>query len=156
MDPITVYLVDDQRMIRAAFRALLEENERFRVVGDDGDARAAIETIASVQPDVVLLDITMPGLSGIDAIPRIREASPRTKVVMLTHHEGQTFVEQALKAGAERLPVEGLARRRTAAGDRGGAPRRPLRLVQGLRRTRVAGPRARATANVRPPTRWTA
>ncbi len=99
--PIRVFLVDDQAMIRAAFRSLLEEQPGFEVVGDSGEARVAIDEIGQLRPDVVLLDITMPGLSGIDAIPLVRKASPRTAVVMLTHHEGESFVEQALRAGAQ-------------------------------------------------------
>jgi len=99
--PIRVYLVDDQAMIRAAFRKLLEPDGRFAVVGDQGDPRRALEEISALRPDVVLLDITMPGLSGLDAIGVIRKDSSRTKIVMLTHHEGHSFVEQALKAGAE-------------------------------------------------------
>ncbi len=99
--PVRVFLVDDQAMIRAAFRSLLDEHADFEVVGDCGEARVAIEEIAQSRPDVVLLDITMPGLSGIDAIPLIKKASPVTRIVMLTHHEGESFVEQALKAGAQ-------------------------------------------------------
>ena len=101
MEPTRIYLVDDQSMVRSAFRAVLEQDRRFDVVGDQGDPWVAIGEIAVQKPDVVLLDITMPGLSGIDAIGQIREMSAATKVVMLTHHEGQSFVEQALKAGAE-------------------------------------------------------
>lgn len=100
-EPIRVYLVDDQAMIRAAFRRLLDEDDRFTVVGDQGDARTALDEIPTARPDVVLLDITMPGLSGIDAIAGVQKAWKRAKVVMLTHHEGHQFVEQALKAGAE-------------------------------------------------------
>ena len=99
--PITVYLVDDQAMIRAAFRSLLEEQPGFEIVGDCGDARVAVEEIAELRPEIVLMDITMPGLSGIDAIPLVRNASKHSRIVMLTHHEGETFVEQALKAGAQ-------------------------------------------------------
>lgn len=98
---IRVYLVDDHAMIRAAVRSLLARATNIDVVGDEGDARQAIARVAELKPDVVLLDITMPGLSGIDAIVPIRESSPRTKIVMLTHHQGQNFVEQALRAGAE-------------------------------------------------------
>jgi DNA-binding NarL/FixJ family response regulator len=98
---IRVYLVDDQAMIRAGFRSLLAKDPRFQIAGDCGDARLAIEKIAVVKPDVVVLDISMPGLSGIDAIPMIRKAHPPARIVMLTHHEGESFVEQALRAGAD-------------------------------------------------------
>jgi len=99
--PIRVYLVDDQTMIRAGFRSLLGKDPRFEVVGESGDARRAIEAIGMLKPDVVLLDISMPGLSGIDALPQMRKQHPRAKFVMLTHHEGETFVEQAIHAGAD-------------------------------------------------------
>ena len=100
-NPITVYLVDDQAMIRAAFRSLLSESEEFEVLGDSSDARRAVEQIELLKPDAAVLDISMPGLSGIDAIALIRKVHPRIKIVMLTHHEGETFVEQAIQAGAE-------------------------------------------------------
>ena len=99
--PITIYLIDDLAMIRAALRALLSQDKRFAVAGDTADARRGILEIERLRPDVVLLDISMPGLSGIDAIAYIRKSSPRTKIIMLSHLEGQTFVEQALRAGAE-------------------------------------------------------
>jgi DNA-binding NarL/FixJ family response regulator len=98
---IKVFLVDDQSILRAAFKSLLAQNPRFQVVGDSGDAREAIRKIGVLRPDVVLLDITMPGLSGLDAIEPLREAHPRVRVVMLTHHEGESFVDQALRAGAD-------------------------------------------------------
>ena len=101
MSAIRVYLVDDQTMIRSALKNLLNNSQGIEVVGDQGDARQAVEEIPQIRPDVVLLDITMPGLSGLDAIRLIRKASPKTKVVMLTHHEGHSFVEQALQSGAE-------------------------------------------------------
>jgi DNA-binding NarL/FixJ family response regulator len=99
--PIRVFLVDDQTMIRAGFRSLLTRQGRFEVVGESGDPRQAIVSIGALRPDVVLLDISMPGLSGLDAIPLIRKVHPKAKVVMLTHHEGETFVDQALRAGAD-------------------------------------------------------
>lgn len=98
---ISIVLVDDQAIVRAAFRSLLERNPRFKVVGDAGDARAGIDLITSLRPDVAILDITMPGLSGIDAVGPIKRASPNTKVLMASQHEAQRFVQQALQAGAD-------------------------------------------------------
>ena len=99
--PIQVFFLDDQAILRAGFRSLLDKMEDIEVAGDSGDARAAVEQIEELRPDIVMLDITMPGLSGIDAIPMIRKRSPRSKIVMLTHHEGQTFLDESLKAGAD-------------------------------------------------------
>ncbi len=98
---VSIYLIDDQTMVRSAIRALLEKIEGYQVVGDNRDARNGIEEIKRLQPDVVLLDITMPGLSGLDAIVPIKRASPRTKVLMASTHEGSSFVQQSLQAGAD-------------------------------------------------------
>jgi len=99
--PIRIYLLDDQTMLRAGFRSLIESDARFCVVGESGDPRAALDELAELRPDVLLLDISMPGLSGIDAIPHVQKRSPKTRIVMLTHQIGQTFVDQAMTAGAE-------------------------------------------------------
>ncbi len=98
---ISIVLIDDQAIVRAAFRSLLTENPRFHVVGDAGDARAGIAMVEQLRPDVVILDIAMPGLSGLDAVQPIKKASPRTRVLMASQHEGQKFVHQALEAGAD-------------------------------------------------------
>ena len=100
-EKVSIYLIDDQTMVRSAIRALLEKIEGYQVVGDNRDARNGIEEIKRLQPDVVLLDITMPGLSGLDAIVPIKRASPRTKVLMASTHEGSSFVQQSLQAGAD-------------------------------------------------------
>ncbi|MCR9247815.1 MAG: response regulator transcription factor [bacterium] len=98
---ITIVLVDDQAIVRAAFKSLLERTAHFKVIGDAGDARQALAVITELRPDIVVLDITMPGLSGIDAVGPIKKASPRTRVLMASQHEGQKFVRQALLAGAD-------------------------------------------------------
>lgn len=99
--PIRVYLVDDHTMTRAGIRSLVNSLEGFTVIGDHGDAREAVEVIAREKPDLVLMDITMPGLSGIDALDQVRAVHPRVRVLMLSHHEGETFVEQSLQHGAD-------------------------------------------------------
>ena len=73
----------------------------MEVAGEAATGSEAIALVRAGQFDVVLLDISMPGLSGIDAIPLIKQAHPRVKIVMLTHHEGEFFVQQALSAGAD-------------------------------------------------------
>jgi len=98
---ITIVLIDDQAIVRAAFKSLLERNPNFRVIGDAGDARTGIDLVQKLQPDVVVLDITMPGLSGIDAVVPLKRAVPATKVLMASQHEGMKFVQQALQAGAD-------------------------------------------------------
>lgn len=98
---LRIYLIDDQAILRAGFRSLISQMDGMEVIGDSGDARAAVAEVAKLEPDVCLLDITMPGLSGLDTIPMLRKESPRTRIVMLTHHEGESFVDQALSAGAD-------------------------------------------------------
>lgn len=98
--PIRVFVLDDQAIVRAALRRLLADECGFHVVGDSGDARDAIEEIGKLRPDVATIDITMPGLSGIDALPKLLAASPRTRFLVLTNHESGRFLEEALKAGA--------------------------------------------------------
>ena len=98
---ITIVLIDDQAIVRAAFRSLLNSVDRFEVVGDAGDARAGIELVGELKPDVVILDITMVGMSGLDAVAPIKRASSRTRVLMASQHEGMKFVQQALQAGAD-------------------------------------------------------
>lgn len=97
----TIVLIDDQAIVRAAFKSLLNSIVRFKVVGDTGDARTGVELVTQLRPDVAVLDITMAGMSGLDAIAPIKRASSRTKVLMASQHEGMKFVQQALQSGAD-------------------------------------------------------
>jgi two-component system response regulator NreC len=98
--PIRVYVIDDQAILRAALRRLLADECGFDVVGDNGDARAAVAELEALRPDVVTLDLTMPALSGVDALPRLQKASPNSRFLVLTNHESGRFLEESLKAGA--------------------------------------------------------
>ncbi|MGL5831668.1 MAG: response regulator [Waterburya sp.] len=98
---IRILLVDDQNIVRQGLQALLEPRVEFQVVGTASDGKSAIEQVETLKPDVVLIDIEMPGMSGITATHKICQKFPKTKVLILSSHENQKYVAQALQAGAE-------------------------------------------------------
>ncbi len=100
MNRIRILLADDHAVLRAGIRALLEMEPDFEVVGDASDGARAIAAVRDLQPDVVLMDVGMPGMDGLAATRQIREISPQTKVLMLTQHENKEYVLPALKVGA--------------------------------------------------------
>jgi DNA-binding NarL/FixJ family response regulator len=97
---ITVYLVDDQRILREGLRALLELDGGIQVVGEAADGRAALDGILAVQPEVVLMDVTMPDLNGIDAAQILTQKAPQIKVIILSVHSDSEHVYRAFQAGA--------------------------------------------------------
>jgi len=98
---IRIVIVEDQRLFREGLRLILNGEESLEVVGEAGNGLQAIDVISSLKPDVVLLDITMPELSGIELIPIIRQKSPETKALMLTASKDEAKVLKSLKAGAK-------------------------------------------------------
>lgn len=97
---LQVLLVDDHTVLRKGLRLLLEEEEDFTVVGEAGDGREAIELFRKLTPDVVVMDVSMKGLNGIEATRHIVSEVPGTKVVALSIHSGRRYVEGMLDAGA--------------------------------------------------------
>jgi two-component system response regulator NreC len=97
---IRVLLADDHPLIRSGLRALLERDGEFEVVAEASDGYEAIELAAAHQPDVVLLDVGMPRLSGTDAAQHISARAPNTRIVMVSMHSDEGYVLRALKAGA--------------------------------------------------------
>jgi LuxR family maltose regulon positive regulatory protein len=95
-----VLLVDDHALIRSGLRTLLEDEKGLRVVGEARDGREALEMVRKLSPDVVVMDITMPHIDGIEATRGILTESPETKVIALSIHGGKRFVENMLQAGA--------------------------------------------------------
>jgi len=101
MNKTTVLLVDDHELVRAGFRRLLEDGDMFTVIAEVGSGEEAVVEYAKVQPDVVVMDISMPGIGGIGAIERIIARSPEAKILVLSVHEDSVFTTRALQAGAK-------------------------------------------------------
>jgi two-component system, NarL family, response regulator NreC len=95
-----IVLVDDHAVLRAGLRLLLNAQPDLEVVGEAGDTAAALQCAEQLQPNLVLLDLTLPGQGGISAIPAIRRASPATRILVLTMHDDEGYLKQALRAGA--------------------------------------------------------
>lgn len=98
--PIRVLLVDDDPLVRAGLSLMLSGSERLRVVGEAGDGAAGVEAVATLSPDVVLMDIRMPELDGLAAIERLAERGLTTQVIVLTTFDADDEVVRALRAGA--------------------------------------------------------
>ncbi len=100
MNSYNIILVDDHPMVRRGIRTFLEEESAHNVIGEVGDGFSLLDLLDNVQPDVILLDITMPKLGGIELIPRILEKQPDIKLIILTMHKNEQYVCSALLAGA--------------------------------------------------------
>jgi DNA-binding NarL/FixJ family response regulator len=99
-DPIRVLLVDDQRLMREGLRILLELEPDLEIVGEAGDGQSALEAYADRQPDVVLMDVRMPGMDGVEATWRLHERWPDARVIILTTFDDDEYVFEGLRAGA--------------------------------------------------------
>lgn len=123
MQPIRVLLADDHEIVRAGLRSLLAGYPEVVIVGEAGGGDEAVSLAAQLRPDVVLMDITMPGLDGVEATRRIKAATPEVNVLALTIHEDEAYFFEMLNAGAsgyvsKRVPPDELmmAIRTAAAG----------------------------------------
>lgn len=104
---IRVLVVDDHTLVRQGIVGLLESQHDIEVVGQAGNAQEALAAIPSASPDVVLMDIAMPGQSGLDATREIRERFPSTQVLIVTIHDREDYLFQALRAGAAGYVLKG-------------------------------------------------
>jgi NarL family two-component system response regulator LiaR len=96
----SILIVDDHEVVRNGIRSYLEKISDFQVVGEGSSGEEALSMVGELIPDIVLLDLIMPGLDGIETTRRIRQISPRTKVVVLTSYHEDVHIFPALKAGA--------------------------------------------------------
>jgi DNA-binding NarL/FixJ family response regulator len=134
---IRILLVDDQQLLRLGFRMLLETQADLEVVGEAGDGAEALRLVGQTGPDVVLMDVRMPGMDGIEATEQITTQYPQTRVLVLTTFDLDQYAFAALRAGASGFvlksvePVNLLAAIRTiASGDAVVAPRITRRLLE--------------------------
>ena len=96
-----VLLVEDHAILRAGLRAILADENGLTVVGEAADGREGILCADRLQPDLALLDISMPKMNGTEAIRQIKKRSPRTKVLILTIHKSEAYVRTSMAAGAD-------------------------------------------------------
>jgi DNA-binding NarL/FixJ family response regulator len=106
---IRILLADDHTLVRAGIRSLLDSIEGVEVVAESGDGRDALELIGKHRPDIALLDIAMPGLSGLEVAKRVEQASPKTRIIILSMHADATHVREALRSGVSGYLLKGAA-----------------------------------------------
>jgi len=104
---ISIILADDHPVVRRGMQTLLEAEPDFSVIGETGDGLESVRLAEKLQPDLLILDLMMPGLSGLEALRIIRKRSPRTRVVVLSMHDNNAFVAEALKNGATGYVLKG-------------------------------------------------
>ena len=109
MKPIRVLMADDHILVRAGFRALLENLEGIQIIGEGSDGQEALRMIKARRPDVALLDVAMPGLNGLEVAARVRKSCPDVAVLILSMHANEEYVAQALQAGAAGYLVKNAA-----------------------------------------------
>jgi DNA-binding NarL/FixJ family response regulator len=97
---IKILLADDHALVRQGFRMILEAQPDMQIVGQAGNGREAVEQAEKLRPDIVIMDVTMPELNGIEATRRLLELSPRTRVLALSMHKDSVYVREILRAGA--------------------------------------------------------
>ncbi len=109
MNKIRVFLADDHLILREGIRSLLGKVPDIEVVGEAGEGGEAVAKVEQLMPDVVLMDITMPGLNGVEATRQITQKTPQVKVLILTMHETSQYLSQMLKVGASGYVVKTTA-----------------------------------------------
>jgi two-component system response regulator NreC len=103
---IRVYLADDHPIFREGIRSLLQKASDIQIVGESGSGEETVRMVKELMPDVVLMDITMPGITGLEATARIRQFAPQMKVLILTMHETDQYVAQMLQVKASGYVVK--------------------------------------------------
>jgi len=109
MSPYKVLICDDHAVVRAGLCLILQNERDFHIIGEAENAEQSIERAARDQPDLVLLDISMPGLNGLEAVPRLHAVAPGARVLILTVHDDEAYFFQALQAGVAGYVLKGAS-----------------------------------------------
>ncbi|MBI1387204.1 MAG: response regulator [bacterium] len=115
MNKTTILIADDHEIVLEGLRLLFEQEEDMELIGEARDGREAIRQVNALRPDAIILDITMPGLNGVDAARRIHEIAPDCKIIILSMHLEKGFVTQTFRAGASGYLLKNSAFRELAA-----------------------------------------
>jgi DNA-binding NarL/FixJ family response regulator len=107
---IRILLADDHPMIRAGFKSMLGKNDRFEIVGEAENGKELLSLAETLKPDIILVDISMPVLSGLKALEELSNLHPGVKLIMLTMHEEREYILQALKSGASGYLLKNIER----------------------------------------------
>lgn len=100
MEKITILITDDHKLVREAWSSILNSDSRFQVIAEGGSGEEAVELAKQLRPNVVILDINLPGISGIDTIPLIRKFSPSSKILGVSLHTQPTYARKMIQKGA--------------------------------------------------------
>jgi len=115
-DTVAVFLVDDHTLVRRGLRSILEADPGITIVGEAADGLSAVASCRRTRPDVVLMDVSLPGLNGIDTARNITDVCPDVRVLMLSMHASDLYVRESLKAGAKGYVLKDDADRELIAG----------------------------------------
>ena len=142
-DPITLLLIDDHKVVRDGVRAFMNTQPDIKVVGEAGSGEEGIIRAGELVPDVILMDLIMPGIDGVEATRQVKQVSPRSQIIVLTSYHDDEHIFPAIRAGALSYVLKDIdpvdladAVRRAAAGDAVLNPRVAARVVQELKASR--------------------
>lgn len=101
MNPITIILADDHEVVRLGLRALLENEPDLQIIGEASDGLQTVNLVKDLNPDVLILDLMMPGINGIEVTQQVKKSSPKTHVIILSMYSNEAYVLETLRKGAE-------------------------------------------------------